>query len=101
MKIENFVTNMTLPNNIMNLETSNQKNVNSSNFGDKFLEMVDSTEKNQKTVQTKVYELLTEGKGNSHDVIVSLQRADSQIKTMSVVRDKVVEGYKEIMRMQL
>jgi flagellar hook-basal body complex protein FliE len=36
-----------------------------------------------------------------HEVLISMEKADVSLKTLSAVRGKIVEAYQEIMRMQV
>jgi flagellar hook-basal body complex protein FliE len=38
---------------------------------------------------------------NIHETMLQLQKADLSLKTMMQVRNKVLEAYKEIMKMQV
>jgi flagellar hook-basal body complex protein FliE len=38
---------------------------------------------------------------NLHDVLISMEKAEVSLKTLSAVRGKIVEAYQEIMRMQV
>ncbi len=37
--------------------------------------------------------------GDLHNVLIEMERADLQFRTMVQVRNKLVEAYKEVMRM--
>ncbi|MBE9547037.1 MAG: flagellar hook-basal body complex protein FliE [Proteobacteria bacterium] len=39
--------------------------------------------------------------GSIHEAIVALEKAEISFKTMMVVRNKILEAYQEIMRMQV
>lgn len=44
---------------------------------------------------------LLQGKGNLHEVIISLEQADLSFRYMQQIRNKVLESYNDIMRMQV
>jgi flagellar hook-basal body complex protein FliE len=39
--------------------------------------------------------------GNLHDVMIAAEKADIGLRTLTAVRNKVVEAYQEIMRLQV
>ena len=39
--------------------------------------------------------------GNLHDLMISMEKADVSLRTLTEVRGKVVDAYQEIMRMQI
>ena len=53
----------------------------------------------QNNAQTAVYDLLTKGVGETHDVLIQ-QKAESQMKT-ALVRDNLIENYKSLINMQI
>ncbi len=56
-------------------------------------EIVDSSKMSQ--------EFLTEGKHDMHEVMIALERADMSFKFVSQVRNRVLDAYNEVMRMQV
>jgi flagellar hook-basal body complex protein FliE len=38
---------------------------------------------------------------NIHETMLAIQKADLSLKTMMQVRNKILEAYKEVMRMQV
>lgn len=38
---------------------------------------------------------------NLHDVMIAMEKAEVQLRTLTAVRNKVVDAYQEIMRMQV
>lgn len=43
---------------------------------------------------------LLEGKGSVHETMISMQQADISMRLLLSVRNKVIEAYRKIMRMQ-
>lgn len=81
-------------------ETSIDTNTSKANFGN-MLETIGNIEKRYSETQNMSYDNLINGQGSTHDMLINLQKATSEIKTLGVVRDKFVEGYQQIMSMQL
>jgi flagellar hook-basal body complex protein FliE len=60
----------------------------------------DVNELQQKADQA-IQQLVGEGKGDLQDTMVALERADISFRLMMQIRNKVLEAYQEIMRMQV
>ncbi|MED1509798.1 flagellar hook-basal body complex protein FliE [Bacillus proteolyticus] len=69
--------------------------------GGKFIDLLEDMNKTQKNVQTAVYDLLTKGVGETHDVLIQQKKAESQMKTAALVRDNLIENYKSLINMQI
>ena len=48
-----------------------------------------------------IKEMLAGRNKNVHETMLALERADVSLKLMTQVRNKVIEAYREIMRMQV
>lgn len=83
----------------LKVDTANVKG--GTNFGDMLKGSLTSLESTQVASQNSMQRLLTTGEGNAHEVIIAMNAAESQIKMASVVRDKLVENYQQIMNMQI
>ncbi len=46
-------------------------------------------------------EFMTQGKHDLHEVIISLEKADLNFRFITQVRNKVLDAYNDIMRMQV
>lgn len=46
-------------------------------------------------------EFMMEGKHNLHEVMIQLEKADLNFRFMTQVRNKVLDAYNEVMRMQV
>jgi flagellar hook-basal body complex protein FliE len=70
-------------------------------FGDVLKSAIDDVEKFRLHAEQKVGRFLA-GEGEElHDVILSTQRAELSFELFQSVRNKVVQSYQEIMRMQM
>jgi len=54
-------------------------------------------QKADKAIQT----LVGEGKGDLHDTMIALEKADVSFRLMMQIRNKVIDAYQEILRMQV
>lgn len=87
--------------NVPNIKVDGVSGKGNANFGDMLKGSLSSMESTQVESQNSIQRLLTTGEGNAHEVIIAMNAAESQIKMASVVRDKLVENYQQIMNMQI
>lgn len=69
--------------------------------GEKFIDLLEDMNQTQNNAQTAVYDLLTKGVGETHDVLIQQKKAESQMKTAALVRDNLIENYKSLINMQI
>jgi flagellar hook-basal body complex protein FliE len=55
----------------------------------------------QLQADSSIKDLVAGKSKNIHETMLSIQKADLSLKTMMQVRNKILEAYKEIMRMQV
>jgi flagellar hook-basal body complex protein FliE len=55
----------------------------------------------QKNADIAVSELVAGDKKNVHETMISLEKADISFKLMMKVRNKILDAYKEVMRMNV
>ena len=55
----------------------------------------------QKSSDHAVQQFASGQGGNLHDVMIAMEKAEVAIRTVASVRNKVVEAYQEILRMQV
>ena len=53
----------------------------------------------EREANKSIVELL-QGKGEVHESMIALQKADTSMKLLLTIRNKVIEAYREVMRMQ-
>lgn len=68
-------------------------------FGDIFEKMVDGVEKSQADAGEVTRSVLLGDNPNLHQSVIAMQEASLSFSLMVEVRNKVVEGYQELMRM--
>lgn len=69
-------------------------------FGDKLSALLDRVEAPQQEADFEA-ERLAVGEGNLHEAALALEKADITLRLAVRSRNKVVEAYQEIMRMQV
>jgi flagellar hook-basal body complex protein FliE len=55
----------------------------------------------QQKADQAIQQLVGEGKGDLQETIVAMEKADLSFRLMMQIRNKVLEAYQEIMRMQV
>ena len=70
-------------------------------FADTLKEAVSSVNAAQKESDVKMQELATGKTHNIHDVMLSAEKADISLRLMTQVRNKIIEAYQEVMKMQV
>lgn len=55
----------------------------------------------QQKADQAIQQLVGEGKGDLQETMIALEKADISFKLMMQIRNKVLEAYQEIMRMQV
>lgn len=84
-----------------NLSTPSQlvKSTSHQDFGDIIRGAVDNINKLEAQADQSIGDLL-QGKADIHATMIALQKSDISMRTFLAVRNKVIEAYREIMRMQ-
>ena len=55
----------------------------------------------QQKADQAIQQLVGEGKGDLQETMIALEKADVSFRLMMQIRNKVLEAYQEIMRMQV
>lgn len=55
----------------------------------------------QKEADLKIQKLSTGESNNIHDTMIAVEKADIALKLMMRVRNKIIDAYQEVMRMQV
>ncbi len=88
-------------NKLLNLNTSNNNKDNSINFTEILKDALDKV--NQMQVESEEYKkVLVLGEvDNLHDVTIASEKANVALQVTMSIRNKIVEAYREIMRIQI
>lgn len=73
----------------------------SGSFFEALQNSMDEVNRNQIEADHSVKDLIAGRSKNIHETMLQLQKADLSLKTMMQVRNKILEAYKEIMKMQV
>jgi flagellar hook-basal body complex protein FliE len=71
------------------------------NFGDVLKTAISDIDKLQKSADQAIVKLETDNSGSLHEAMIALEKADISFRAMMQVRNKIIEAYQEIMRMQV
>jgi len=83
------------------IQPSAPKAVDNNDFSKLMGEVVNQVEQSQVKADQAVQDLNTGKAENLHEVMISLEEADISMRFMVQVRNKAVEAYQEVMRMQV
>lgn len=70
-------------------------------FADTLKDAVGQVNQAQREADVKMQELSTGKTHNIHDVMLTTEKADISLRLMTQVRNKIIEAYQEIMKMQV
>lgn len=79
----------------------NTPGVPKENFGEVLKTAIDDIDKLQKSADQAIIKLEKDNSGSLHEAIIALEKADISFRAMMQVRNKIIEAYQEIMRMQV
>lgn len=78
---------------------ANQKQASTSEFGKVIKGAIDRVDRMDKEADKSIMDLL-KGKADIHETMIALQKADISMRLFLAIRNKAIEAYKEITRMQ-
>ncbi len=81
--------------------TSESTEAKGSTFFDALQNSMSEVNQSQLESDSAVKDLIAGKTKNLHETMLQLQKADLSLKTMMQVRNKILEAYKEIMKMQV
>ena len=72
-----------------------------ASFGDVLKNAISTANELQKQSDTEIQKLMTGETQDLHTTMIAVQKADLSFQMMMQVRNKIVQAYQEIMRMQV
>lgn len=81
--------------------SGNSSQISGDSFADSLKKAVNSVDALQKDADVKMQELATGKSQNIHETMIAAEKADIALKLMVQVRNKIIDAYQEIMRMQV
>lgn len=82
-------------------ETKAVQDAKKPNFGAHLEKALGDVNELQLKADQAIQQLVGEGKGDLQETMVALEKADVSFRLMMQIRNKVLEAYQEIMRMQI
>ena len=79
----------------------NIENAGAQSFSELLAGSMNDVNKLQNEANTAIQKLVTGKSKNLHETMLAVEKADIAFRTMNQVRLKVIDGYKEVMRMQI
>ena len=79
----------------------NQGKTEGPSFGDTLKGLVGDVDNLQKTAEETSRRMLTGQIEDVHQVMVAMEEAQTSFQLMMEIRNKIVDAYKEVMRMQV
>jgi flagellar hook-basal body complex protein FliE len=77
------------------------KNSSTSAFSDTLRNAINDVNKFQQDANQTLINFQTGNSGSLHETMIALEKADISFRTMLQVRNKLLEAYQEIMRIQV
>jgi flagellar hook-basal body complex protein FliE len=74
---------------------------NGTGFGDILKDAISTANELQKQSDQEIQKLMTGESQDLHTTVIAMQKADLSFQMMMQVRNKIVQAYQEIMRMQI
>jgi flagellar hook-basal body complex protein FliE len=72
-----------------------------STFSELLTESIEHVNHEQTMADQAIKELVSGKSKNIHETLLTIERADTSLKFMMQVRNKILDAYREIMRMQV
>ncbi len=82
-------------------ETSTQNNTGNTGFAEMLSDAVAQTNKAQLNADSSAVALQTGKAENLHEVMLSMEEADISMRLLVQMRNKALDAYQEVMRMQV
>lgn len=82
-------------------ETKRTGKTEGEGFGSTLKGLIGDVDKMQKTAEESTRRMLTGQIEDVHQVMVAVEEAQTSFQLMMEIRNKIVEAYKEVMRMQV
>ncbi len=80
---------------------SDEKKAAPGNFGTILKEMIEGAESLQQKAHQEIVKVQPEQSSSIHEVMIAMEKADISFRTMVLMRNKLLEAYQEVMRLQV
>ena len=82
-------------------EKSDEKQASESSFGSVLKDAISDINKLQNDADKSIAKVQLEDAGSIHEAMVALEKAGISFQVMMQVRNKILDAYQEVMRMQV
>lgn len=82
-------------------KTGAEKNGGTSSFSDVLSNTIKDINKLQNDADTAISKVQVHDTGSIHEAMIALEKASISFQTMMQVRNKIIDAYQEVMRMQV
>ncbi len=101
MSVSSIHTPGMLPQSIQNPVRDSKSTNGSLPFADMVKGLIRETDQQQLQSQDSVRQLITGETDSIHEVVLTTSRADLAFRLMMEIRNRLIESYQEVMRMQV
>ncbi|OPY85018.1 MAG: Flagellar hook-basal body complex protein FliE [Syntrophus sp. PtaU1.Bin208] len=92
---------LTPPSTLSETKTGGGKGEGTSSFSDVLKNTINDINKLQNDADTAISKVQVHDTGSIHEAMVALEKASISFQTMMQVRNKIIDAYQEVMRMQV
>jgi len=89
------------PSTISDKKMGAEKSAGTSSFSDVLSNTINDINKLQNDADTAISKLMVHETGSIHEAMIALEKASISFQTMMQVRNKIIDAYQEVMRMQV
>jgi flagellar hook-basal body complex protein FliE len=82
-------------------KTENEKQISGNSFGTALKDAIQDINKLQNDADTAIAKVQLEDAGSIHEAMIALEKAGISFQVMMQVRNKILDAYQEVMRMQV
>lgn len=100
-RVDNWTRSAEIGHGKIDSEAAMKESNGVKSFGDFLLDSISQVDQLQKTADIEMQKLASGEQKNLHETLMAVEKADIAFKTMNQVRMKIVDAYREIMRMQI
>src|SRR5574340_212127 len=90
-----------LPPSLPTKKTAGEKDIGGESFGTVLKDIMQDINKLQVNADEAIAKVQLDNTGSIHEAMIALEKADRSFRTMMQVRNKILDAYQEIMRMQV
>lgn len=90
-----------LPPSLSGEKTAGDKETGGKSFGNVLRGIIQDINKLQVNADESIAKVQLDNTGSIHEAMIALEKADLSFRTMMQIRNKILDAYQEVMRMQV